>query len=277
MLDSRLSFIETIFESEYETYSGSHLTFHYDDATLTFEGSDLQYEFENGEIYGISSGTIERVTVTLADGRTVFDASNIGASAQILSNHINSNSSTAAFNVLLHGNDGISGADGNDKLAGFLGNDTLVGHSGNDRLFGEHGNDSLNGGSGADLLNGGNGRDRLTGGSGIDQFVFRSTSDSSASAASADVITDFVRGTDKMSLSAIDALVSTATNNAFVWRGTSSFSSTTAGEVRYKKYNNAGTSNDYTMVFVDNDADTAVEMAIRVNGLHNFTSSDFIL
>jgi hypothetical protein len=31
------------------------------------------------------------------------------------------------------------------------------------------------------------------------------------------------------------------------------------------------------MVHLDNDADNGVEMAIRINGLHNLTAADFLL
>jgi hypothetical protein len=102
-------------------------------------------------------------------------------------------------------------------------------------------------------------------------------SESSTGATSADVITDFVRGTDKINLSAIDAFAGTSANETFIWKGTAGFNSTTQGEVRYQKFNNAGTANDYTMVWIDNDADTVVEMAIRLTGLYDLAASDFIL
>jgi hypothetical protein len=47
--------------------------------------------------------------------------------------------------------------------------------------------------------------------------------------------------------------------------------------VRYQKFDVAGTANDHTMVWIDNDTDTAVEMAIRLTGLYDLTASDFIL
>lgn len=37
------------------------------------------------------------------------------------------------------------------------------------------------------------------------------------------------------------------------------------------------TSNDYTVVYVDNDRDIGSEMAIKLVGLHDLTASDFIL
>ena len=44
-----------------------------------------------------------------------------------------------------------------------------------------------------------------------------------------------------------------------------------------KQFNNAGTSNDYTMVYIDTDNDSGTEMSIKLMGLHNLTASDFIL
>lgn len=103
------------------------------------------------------------------------------------------------------GNDTLYGWAGNDCLTGNTGHDTLYGGTGNDTLYGGADNDTLYGGSGADqlfgdagndILVGGFGADRLTGGGGADTFRFVSTRDTG------DTITDFVRGTDKIDLSA---------------------------------------------------------------------------
>ena len=155
--------------------------------------------------------------------------------------------------------------------------DTLNGTSGRDVINGLDGNDRLNGLAGDDWLVGGLGRDTLSGGAGSDVFIFTSTSQSSNNSNRSDVITDFLQGQEKIDLSAIDAFARTNVNDPFVWRGTSAFSSNTAGEVRYQRFDNAGTANDYTMVWVDNDADTQVEMSIQLTGLYNLATSDFIL
>ena len=101
--------------------------------------------------------------------------------------------------------------------------------------------------------------------------------ESATTATTSDVISDFVRGQDKINLSSIDAFASSGANDTFLWKGTAAFSSTTQGEVRYQQFNNSGTANDYTMVWIDNDADTGVEMAIRLTGLYTLTASDFSL
>ncbi len=165
-----------------------------------------------------------------------------------------------------------------DTLEQFAsGRDELTGNKFKDTLYGYAGNDALNGLGGADSLNGGAGKDSLTGGSGSDIFIFKATSESSTTARMADAITDFVIDKDEIKLSAIDAFAPSAINDTFVWKGTAAFSSTTKGEVRYEKFDKSGTSDDYTMVWIDNDRDKDVEMAIRLTGLHNLTESDFIL
>src|SRR3712207_8124150 len=84
---------------------------------------------------------------------------------------------------------------------------------GNLILLGGYGDDTLIGGDGADRLEGGEGIDVLTGGGGADTFRYSSQYDSNS--LYADRIVDFVSGTDRIDLSAIDADVFTAGNQAF--------------------------------------------------------------
>jgi VCBS repeat-containing protein len=92
--------------------------------------------------------------------------------------------------------DSMSGDDGNDQLYGQSGSDNLFGGNGHDILSGGDGNDFLAGESGDDLISGGNGNDFLSGGDGSDTFSFGSASEGS------DEITDFLSGTDHISISA---------------------------------------------------------------------------
>jgi len=94
------------------------------------------------------------------------------------------------------GNDAVLGGDDNDLLRGDEGADYILGEAGNDSLLGGADNDYLNGGDGADTLSGGAGGDGLVGGLGADLFVFASPTDGG------DAITDFVRGTDRLAISA---------------------------------------------------------------------------
>lgn len=152
-----------------------------------------------------------------------------------------------------------------------------MGNTLNNTMTGNSSANTLNGGAGVDTLIGGMGRDLLTGAAGNDTFIFKNLVESGITATTSDVITDFVRGQDKIDLSSIDAFASSGANDTFVWKGTAAFSSATQGEVRYQKFDNTGSTNDYTMVWIDNDRDTGVEMAIRLTGLYNLSASDFIL
>ena len=176
-----------------------------------------------------------------------------------------------------NGNDVLSGKNGNDTIYGGNNNDKLFGGNNNDKLYGGSGNDLLKGDAGNDLLQGDAGKDTLFGGAGADTFVFRSTTHSSASASGADIIRDFTRGVDKIDLHFIDASTKLSGNNAFTFDGTTSFGTSNQGDIYYKQFNNAGTSNDYTMVYIDTDSDRGTEMSIKLMGLHNLTADDFIL
>ncbi|WP_291874639.1 hypothetical protein [Caulobacter sp.] len=56
----------------------------------------------------------------------------------------------AAIQLLLAGNDQLTGAAEDDEMRGGAGNDTLQGGAGDDIMYGDAGNDTLTGGSGSD-------------------------------------------------------------------------------------------------------------------------------
>ncbi len=90
----------------------------------------------------------------------------------------------------------ITGTSFTDTLIGNAVANTLNGGGGADVLDGGAGNDTLIGGGGNDRLTGGIGNDVLTGGTGSDIFVFGNDGGT-------DVIADFTRKQDKISLSGI--------------------------------------------------------------------------
>lgn len=160
-----------------------------------------------------------------------------------------------------------------------LGN-TAINGSGNglsNFLTGNGAANTLNGGSGADFLKGGGGKDTLVGGAGDDTFVFDLISDSSTTASTSDVISDFVRVRDKIDLSLIDSFARSGANDTFLWKGAAAFNNAAAGEVRYQQFDSVGTIDDYTFVYLDNDADSAAEMTIRLTGLYTLAATDFFL
>jgi len=155
-----------------------------------------------------------------------------------------------------------------DQVRGFAGNDTILGQGGNDTLMGDAGND---------LLTGGLGKDLLSGNSGADRFIFTATNQTGNTGATADRITDFTHGTDRIDLSAIDASTIGSGNNSFSFAGTAAFGTGSGGQIRFAQTDAAGTANDFTLVYLDTDSDTAAEAVIRLDGLVTLTASDFVL
>ena len=88
----------------------------------------------------------------------------------------------------------------------------LTGGSSADSITGGTGNDTLVGGAGNDTLTGGVGQDNLTGGAGADTFVFtaNATGNVVSRSATTDTITDFMSGTDKLSITNITSGAPTA-------------------------------------------------------------------
>jgi len=191
--------------------------------------------------------------------------------------------SNAAVQVDLSANSAAGGDAAGDQNTGFEAltgsafGDWLAGDGGGNWIGGLAGNDTITGGEGSDTLAGGGGRDRLTGGLNGDHFIFGAVRDVSTRTNATDTITDFRRGQDKIDLSAIDASTRLDGNNSFTFDKTRAFGTSPEGDIYYKKFNLAGTRNDFTLVYIDTDADRAAEGVIKVMGLHNFTAADFIL
>lgn len=179
-------------------------------------------------------------------------------------------------------NNTLAGTPWDDKLTAAFGNDTLNGNNGDDVLTGSNpvvvfglpvgGNDTLNGGAGFDILSGLGGKDALTGGTDADTFVFASPAAAGNGAGTGsgtrDVITDFVKGVDKIDLSAIDANTGAAGTQSFTFIGTAAFSA--PGQIRYVQQ--GGTT---TIVEGNITGNGVAEFQIQLTGLHNLDASDF--
>jgi serralysin len=126
-------------------------------------------------------------------------------------------------------------------------------HTGNNILNGGAGADQMFGGAGNDVLIGGAGRDVLTGGTGRDVFRFVSPTET-ATGTHRDTIRDFELNVDRIDLSAIDASVLSAGNNAFRFIGAAQFSGA-AGELRYAD----------GIISGNIDRDLAAELQIQVD------------
>ena len=101
----------------------------------------------------------------------------------------------------------MTGSAFNDALKGFVSRNILRGGAGNDSLSGQAGNDTLSGEAGRDVILGGRGRDTLKGGPGADLFRWQSVGETSSTAGSADVVTDFShKASDRLDLARMHSL-----------------------------------------------------------------------
>ncbi|MBC2653579.1 VCBS domain-containing protein, partial [Novosphingobium aerophilum] len=158
----------------------------------------------------------------------------------------------------------VTGGSGSDTLSGI---ENLTGSGFADVLTGDANANAIDGGAGNDTLNGGAGADSLMGGSGNDVFVYSATANSTNAAF--DVISDFIVGTDKIDLSAIDA-VPGGKDNAFTWGN----NAPTANGIWWI-YDSAS---NVTHVYGDTDGNAATaELRIDLTGHPLLTSADFAL
>lgn len=178
-----------------------------------------------------------------------------------------------AGNDRLYGGGGVDllgGEDGDDQLFGGANSDNLYGGGGADAVFGEDGDDFLFGGAGSDILGGNGGSDRMGGGDGADTFLYFSTLDSSTIGGGADVIADFLSDTDKIDLSAIDANVTAAGDQAFNFIGVNNQGGP-AGTLRIGFIQNVG-----IFLFGDTDDVLGADLIINV-GTFALQGADFVL
>jgi Ca2+-binding RTX toxin-like protein len=162
-------------------------------------------------------------------------------------------------NLTLGGTAGYT-ATGNDL------DNTITGNDGANIILGGAGIDTVDGGLGDDLITGGTGADFLSGGAGNDTFIFTAITDSGVTA-DTDLVMDFNIG-DRFDLSAIDANVSTAGDQAFVIDTNGSFS---IGEISIV-YDSGS-----AIVSINQDSDSTAEMVFVVQNVSSLVASDFIL
>jgi len=159
--------------------------------------------------------------------------------------------STAAVNVNLAVTTAQSG--------GFAAGDILTNI---ENLTGSTYNDTLLGNTLANIITGGTGKDTMTGGAGADVFKFSAITDSGKATGVRDIITDFVKGTDKIDL--------TDFAGSFTFKGTGALGGSVAG-VNYAQVSGN------TIIGIDADSNGTLDMQIELTGLHTLAASDFLL
>ena len=154
--------------------------------------------------------------------------------------------------------------------------ENAIGGGGNDVLNGNAAGNQLSGGGGNDRLQGGVGNDRVEGGAGVDIFVFGTAEDSHELAPRSDgrklmpdLLGDFVSGTDRIDLSAIDAIAGTAGNDAFTFLGAGAFTGQ-AGQLR------TFVAGNQVHIYGDTNGDMSADLHIIASGTQ-ILAADFIL
>jgi Ca2+-binding RTX toxin-like protein len=207
-----------------------------------FHGSGFTYD-----ALGVPTGGTVTTYKNYENGKLLGSISGVNLSATALvkaASTYSTRDDLALYKAALRGNDELTGGKGDDTLESFGGNDKLAG---------------------------GRGVDMLYGGTGADTFVFRSIRDSGPTSDDCDFIMDFsTRQKDKIDLSAIDANLSRAGNQAFSFIGTNDFSGK-AGQLRYDKLES------YTVVEGDVNGDGAADFSIALNGAFNLSKGYFVL
>ena len=139
-----------------------------------------------------------------------------------------------------------------------------------DILAGDAGANVLRGWGGDDALTGAGGKDTLLGGAGADRFIYGSAADS-AVGAGADVIHDFSRAQgDRIDLSAIDASIGAAGNQAFTFIGTALYTGV-AGQLRFHS------DGAVTTIAGDVNGDGVSDFHIQLTGAIGVVAGDFVL
>jgi Ca2+-binding RTX toxin-like protein len=164
----------------------------------------------------------------------------------------------------------VFGSSQNDTITGSAAADTINGFLGDDVIAGGAGNDLLRGGAGNDTVEGGAGRDFLYGGDGADVFRYRALTDSTATWEGRDMIYGFQAGVDDINVSLIDPSA-TAGDQAFAWRGTQAFLANGTAQLRFQE------NNGNTLVQLDKNGDTVVDMSIALFGIVALAQGDFVL
>ncbi|MGI6245800.1 MAG: calcium-binding protein [Pseudochelatococcus sp.] len=258
------------------------------------EGDDRLYgDAGNDQLYGMGGndslygGTGDDVLIGGAGGDLLHGGEGIDTV-----DYIDDNSGLGVEVDLTTGRGRRGDAEGDllleiENVSGSLSDDTLIGNHLANTLWGNSGDDVLYGGGGKDVLIGGTGRDVLIGGIGADQLWgnaegapddkaqdrFKYTSAAESTFLTMDTIHDFRQGPglegDLIWLD-FDANQLVGGRQKFSFIGEAEFSGR-GGEVRFHW------SSGDTYVTADLNADRNADFFIRLKGLHELVTTDFLL
>ena len=224
-------------------------------ANMTTRTGDTIYGFNSNAgraAFDFTLNTAPVIGIWDAGGRDTLDFSGWNSNSRIdLATGASSDGGGQTFNVQIAFGTTIENAIGGG------GDDALSGNGSNNVLRGGGGNDSLNGGAGADI------------------FVFTAAGDSADYELRSDgkkflpdILGDFVSGTDRIDLSAIDANVGTAGDDAFAFIGAGAFTGQ-AGQLRYEVLQGQ------VHIYGDIDGDGGIDLHIVAAGTL-LQAADFI-
>ena len=173
-------------------------------------GTDSITDLADSDVFVISAGAT--LNATVAQEYTATAASrNLGGAAANAVFTVSVNADFADFSLVTVANAATGGITINSER--ILGGGTITGSAGNDIITGGSlfnlAGETLIGGPGADTITGSVGPDQVTGGTGADIFRYAAgASGGTNGAAVADVITDFLAGTDKLQFTGVADVVS---------------------------------------------------------------------
>ncbi len=139
-------------------------------------GSDLRYGITDGDL-SVTGGTFTGLNI-ISGSTTLVKATGLNLSAPDAWAALNSGNAQIWLELLMAGNDSITGTAGEDLINGRKGADTIIAGGGDDLLQGDVGNDKLVAGAGEDFVSADLGRDKAYGGGGGDALVGGNGNDS---------------------------------------------------------------------------------------------------
>jgi len=178
-------------------------------AAVTSTGYEtLNINSGSGSTTNAAAQTLGAVTVTVDTGGASavnFTGANSLTTGAVSAVTISASGMTGAAALTMASATGatsITGTANADSIGASSVAASVTGGAGNDTITGGTLNDTINGGDGADSITGGVGKDSMTGGAGADVYTFAANATGSvvSNLAVMDTITDFVTGTDKLSI-----------------------------------------------------------------------------